>query len=100
MRYDVGVSSCWDDKGWMEMPQISPYVRYLDELIESSDKLTKIALLLSKLGVDYLGRPEKVVVFTFSPVIAHILYLVSVTWFVNCPAFPLANSLIVAYPPT
>ena len=63
-------------KRWFECDD-NPYFRNLDELVSSSAKLHNLKVLIEALRVDCHNRPEKLLIFCFSPTIAYIVYQVS-----------------------
>ena len=63
------------------MPLDSIYAKHIDKLTGDTPKLVKLKELIGLLGEDIYGRPEKLVIFTSSPVIAYILAVVSLHLF-------------------
>lgn len=70
------------------------YIKYLNELIKSNDKLKKIINILNNLRIEYFERPKKKI-FTFLLIIIYILYLINLFYFINCSIFLLINSFII-----
>ena len=68
-------------QNWAKMPLDSIYAKRIDELTGDAPKLVKLKELIGLLGEDFYGRPEKLVIFTSSPVIACILAVVSLHLF-------------------
>lgn len=64
-------------QNWEQMPLHSIYAKHIDELTADAPKLVRLKELIGLLGEDIYGRPEKLVIFTSSPVIACILAVVS-----------------------
>ncbi|KAI9840211.1 MAG: hypothetical protein M1837_001839 [Sclerophora amabilis] len=63
------------DNKWVEEPTKSPYYKKLDELVESSDKLQKVGKILSQLGTDWQGQPERIIIMSGSPVVVMVIFL-------------------------
>ncbi|KUJ17565.1 uncharacterized protein LY89DRAFT_56935 [Mollisia scopiformis] len=62
---------------WYKDSRGSSYATYLDELYQSSDKITRLAKILTTVrnGKDYLKRPEKIIVLSTIPAVAFIISL-------------------------
>ena len=63
------------------MPLDSIYTKYIYKLTANTPKLVKLKELISLLGEDIYRRPEKLVIFTSSPIIVYILAVVSLYLF-------------------
>ena len=68
---------------WLERIQNSwlsdntnPYVKHLDKIIESSSKLVSLKGVLDEMTTDYQGRPEKLLIMSYSPVVCYLVKLV------------------------
>lgn len=72
------------DTNWLNTPKDSLYAHYLDELTAGVPKLIALKQLIESLGEDVYGRPEKLVIFTSSPVVSHIVALVSFPLLPRC----------------
>jgi len=55
----------------------NPYLKNLQELVVSSDKIRRIGKIIDRLGRDVDGRPEKLLIMSMSPVVAYIITLAS-----------------------
>ena len=66
-------------KGWLDDDddQDCPYVKHLQKLVDSSAKLKKVLEIINGMDVDWQGKEEKLVLLSFSPTVARIVYLVS-----------------------
>lgn len=68
----------------------NPYVKNLQELVDSSNKIRRIGEIVDRLGRDVDGRPEKLLIMSMSPVVAYIITKAS-----HLPCLP-PNTLVGA----
>lgn len=64
------------ESNWVKYPEDSIYYTHLEYLSKVAPKLLALEGLIQSLGQDIYGRPEKLVIFTSSPVISFITCLV------------------------
>ena len=63
---------------WLRHPRDILYQAHLTELTKDAPKLLALKTLIDRLGDDIYGRPERLLIFTSSPVVSLIVTLV---WF-------------------
>lgn len=64
------------EEDWLKCPEDSLYQLHLDQLTKDAPKLLALKNIIDQLGEDIYGRPEKLVIFTSSPVVSMIVGLV------------------------
>ena len=64
------------EENWLAYPEDSIYAAHLDELTKDAPKLIALEQLINALGEDVCGRPEKLVIFTSSPIVSLVVTLV------------------------
>ncbi|KAI9750294.1 MAG: hypothetical protein M4579_006527 [Chaenotheca gracillima] len=77
LSHDRGMSMTGSElkaNNWVTTDQGNPYVENLETIVKSSPKLRALGDIVAKLGQDVDGNPEKLVVMSFSPVIAFVVY--------------------------
>lgn len=60
---------------WLGNPEESPYAKHLDRLVRSSTKLAELKKIVDGLAASVKGQPEKLIVVSYHPVVAFIVYL-------------------------
>jgi SNF2 family DNA or RNA helicase len=63
-------------RDWLNDPKC-PYRVHLDDIIESSTKIKELEKIVNSLGKDWQGNDEKLIIMSFSPIVAIIVHEVS-----------------------
>ena len=58
------------EQNWLKHPEDSIYYAHLKHLTDDAPKLKVIRSIIDRLGTDIHGRPEKLVIFTSSPIVS------------------------------
>ena len=66
-------------QGWLEYPETSPFWDQFDKILQSSGKLQMLQRLFLRLGKDWKGLPEPIVVVSEFVQVCHSVLLVSVS---------------------
>ncbi len=63
-------------RNWLNDPKC-PYRVHLDKIIESSAKIKKLEKIVNSMDKDWQGNDEKLIIMSFSPIVAIIIHEVS-----------------------